>query len=190
MKRAEAEANKAQAKANEPPAPSTPPGAAYTTDQEANGRRQPSPLDTNQDAPFPSLLSRMEGLGKDSGGLFGGSDGFGSSDGFEDSDDLRDSDDDLESLDADTAGDPMSVPARTPSPTPAEVATPVTGWVSAMQLTIFRETASKIADDWLKAEDIKMSGRKRLTAAARDIHAYQQGKKDSKKIDVHQKRIE
>jgi hypothetical protein len=61
-------------------------------------------------------------------------------------------------------------------------------WVSHMQLVTFRATATKIVDGY--PED---KGGKRCKSVARstvvcDRNAYNQGVRDSKKIDVHGKR--
>ncbi|KFY18683.1 hypothetical protein V493_08418 [Pseudogymnoascus sp. VKM F-4281 (FW-2241)] len=63
-------------------------------------------------------------------------------------------------------------------------------WASSVQLQLFRQTASKIADEHLQECGIKLSsaGRSRQTVI-RDQYAYNQGVKDSKKIDIHGKRI-
>ncbi|WEW58650.1 hypothetical protein PRK78_004118 [Emydomyces testavorans] len=63
-------------------------------------------------------------------------------------------------------------------------------WASEMQLVRFRTTAGKIADDFMKAQGIKLSRRSRREAAVRDRNAFLQGKKDSKTINVRQNRLE
>lgn len=67
---------------------------------------------------------------------------------------------------------------------------PENKWASQMQLQLFRETASKIADDYLRECNIKLrAATKRRINVIRDRCAYNQGVEDSKKIDIHRKRI-
>lgn len=68
-------------------------------------------------------------------------------------------------------------------------APPIKTWESEMPLILFRETAIKIADDYLRQKDIKLrKGRKK--APAKDHAVYKLGKKDSHKMDVRGKRLE
>ena len=62
-------------------------------------------------------------------------------------------------------------------------------WASHTQLVRFRATATKIADEYLKSEGVKLSSRQPSRNVIRDWNAYGQGAEDSKKIDVHRKRI-
>jgi hypothetical protein len=57
-------------------------------------------------------------------------------------------------------------------------------WASGMQLMRFRDSASKIAEDYLAAQKIKLSRSKSRTAAVRDWKSFREGQEDSKKIDV------
>lgn len=67
---------------------------------------------------------------------------------------------------------------------------PENKWASQMQLQLFRETALKIADEYLKECDIKLGKSKRgRLNVIRDRDAYNQGVKDSTKIDLDRKRI-
>ncbi|PVH91120.1 hypothetical protein DM02DRAFT_620678 [Periconia macrospinosa] len=63
-------------------------------------------------------------------------------------------------------------------------------WASSMQLTTFRTNASRIADDYLKDRGVKLSNSKSRYSGVSDYSAYLQGTHDSKKIDIHQRRIE
>ena len=66
-------------------------------------------------------------------------------------------------------------------------------WASGMQLIRFRDSAQKIAEDYIASKNIKVSHCKSRTAAVKDYDAYVHGKVDSKKIDVRsvgKKRIE
>jgi len=63
-------------------------------------------------------------------------------------------------------------------------------WASQMQLMAFRESAQKIAEDYIKKKDLKFSHRAKRTSEVRDYHAYGEGVKDSKKIDVRRRRLE
>ena len=58
-----------------------------------------------------------------------------------------------------------------------------------MQLITFRDTAIKIADDFLKERDMKLKKGRRKSFVIRDREAYQKGVEDSKAIDVRRKRI-
>lgn len=67
---------------------------------------------------------------------------------------------------------------------------PENKWASQMQLQLFRETALKIADEYLKDCDIRLGKSKRgRLNVIRDRDAYNQGVKDSGKIDIDRKRI-
>jgi len=63
-------------------------------------------------------------------------------------------------------------------------------WASQMQLLAFRASAEKIADDYLKKKDIKLSRAAHRASEVRDHHAYGEGVKDSEKIDVRRRRLE
>jgi hypothetical protein len=67
---------------------------------------------------------------------------------------------------------------------------PESKWTSHMQLITFRATAGKIADEYLKGKGVKLYGRSARSRKIQDLNAYNQGVKDSKKIDVHGKIIE
>ncbi|KAF2455467.1 hypothetical protein BDY21DRAFT_380557 [Lineolata rhizophorae] len=56
-------------------------------------------------------------------------------------------------------------------------------WASHMQLVIFRETANRIADQFLEDRGVKLNKSKSKVNVIRDSNAYLQGKEDSKKID-------
>jgi hypothetical protein len=58
-----------------------------------------------------------------------------------------------------------------------------------MRLTIFRATAHRIAEDYLKESGIKLKKGRAGYTTIRNDSAYGQGKRDSKKIDVRQNRI-
>jgi hypothetical protein len=63
-------------------------------------------------------------------------------------------------------------------------------WASSSQLTLFRATATKIADDYLKSTGAKFSKFKIPVSSIKDYGAYKQGRQDSRKIDVKRRRIE
>jgi len=63
-------------------------------------------------------------------------------------------------------------------------------WASSMQLTTFRANASRIADDYIKENGLRLSRSKSRYSGVRDYSAYLQGISDGKKIDVCGKRIE
>ena len=62
-------------------------------------------------------------------------------------------------------------------------------WASRMQLITFRETATKIADEYLGDKGVKLRNSRAREIVIRDRSAYDQGVKDSRKIDVHRKTI-
>lgn len=66
---------------------------------------------------------------------------------------------------------------------------PENKWASQMQLQLFRETALKIADEYLEECNIKVGKSRRRVNVIRDRAAYNQGVKDSTKIDLDRKRI-
>ncbi|KFY46249.1 hypothetical protein V494_00534 [Pseudogymnoascus sp. VKM F-4513 (FW-928)] len=67
---------------------------------------------------------------------------------------------------------------------------PENKWASQMQLQLFRETASNIADEYLKECGIKLGkGKRGRKNVIRDRDAYNQGVEDSKKIDLDRKRL-
>ncbi|EAS31598.3 uncharacterized protein CIMG_07077 [Coccidioides immitis RS] len=63
-------------------------------------------------------------------------------------------------------------------------------WSSETQLIRFQETASQVADEFLQEQGVKLSQRNTRRAGVRDPNAYNQGKRDSRKINVRQKRLE
>lgn len=63
-------------------------------------------------------------------------------------------------------------------------------WTSSMQLTIYRENVAKIAEDVLKANNIKLGAAKKRKRSVKDKKQYAQGVRDSKKINVRGARIE
>ncbi|KAI1840196.1 hypothetical protein JX266_013597 [Neoarthrinium moseri] len=62
-------------------------------------------------------------------------------------------------------------------------------WASRSQLVMFRTTAVKIADEYLEGMGIKLRKPRAGRIVFQDQAAYKQGRKDSKNIDVHRKRI-
>ena len=63
-------------------------------------------------------------------------------------------------------------------------------WASHIQLIIFCVTAAKIADDYVKDRGVKIHHYSARRTVIHNRAAYNQGVKDSKKIDVHRRRIE
>lgn len=59
-----------------------------------------------------------------------------------------------------------------------------------MQLVKFREAAEQVADEYLKAANIKLGKNRPQRTTVKDREAYLQGKEDSKKVDVRQKLVE
>ncbi|EED23259.1 hypothetical protein TSTA_067010 [Talaromyces stipitatus ATCC 10500] len=79
-----------------------------------------------------------------------------------------------------------------PSPVPLNTGElePEFKWASHMQLITFRATAGKIAEEYLKGKSVKLHHQSVRSREIRNWHAYNQGVKDSKNIDVRRKRIE
>lgn len=63
-------------------------------------------------------------------------------------------------------------------------------WRDSGALVRYRKDSNKIADDFFKAQNLKMKYDRERTAHARDLNAYRKGREDSKKIDVKQRRIQ
>jgi hypothetical protein len=59
-----------------------------------------------------------------------------------------------------------------------------------MQLTAFRVTATRIADDYIKDQGLKLKHTVAKGYEVSDNAAYLQGTRDSKKIDVRGRKIE
>ena len=57
------------------------------------------------------------------------------------------------------------------------------------QLITFRETATKIAEDFLNTQGIKLYRGRSTTSVIRNWEAYAEGVKDGKKIDLRRKKI-
>lgn len=94
------------------------------------------------------------------------------------------------------------IPPRQPSPVPPSEPTPPAReeslepepepepeWKSTKQLTVFRETATRVAEDYLKSKNVKLSKR-RAGAKPKDWKTFNEGKKDGRKIDIRQKALE
>ena len=63
-------------------------------------------------------------------------------------------------------------------------------WASSMQLASYRQNVAKIAEDVLKANNIKLYAAGSLKRSVRDQKQYAQGVKDSSKINIRGARIE
>lgn len=61
---------------------------------------------------------------------------------------------------------------------------------SLSSLTIYQTTAAKVADDFLEQEKIKLRKGRRRQWSIKDDIAYEDGRKDSRDIDIKRKRIE
>jgi len=67
-----------------------------------------------------------------------------------------------------------------------------TPWTSGQQLTLFRDNALGIADEYMKKSKIKLRAGPRISGPnfkKGGYSNYKQGKEDAKKIDVKRKRI-
>lgn len=83
----------------------------------------------------------------------------------------------------------VSKASSAPSKDPITSEPTKVGWASSMQLTIYRENVAKIAEDFLKANNIKLGTRRKIERSVKDKKQYAQGVRDSKKIDVRGSRI-
>lgn len=63
-------------------------------------------------------------------------------------------------------------------------------WRDIGALVLFRENAQKIAEDYLKSQNLNVGKSRKRTNNIRDWDAYRAGQRDSKKIDVKRRRIE
>lgn len=63
-------------------------------------------------------------------------------------------------------------------------------WTSSMQLTIYRQNVAKIAEDVLKANNVRLYAGRKMKRSVRDRKQYAQGVKDSGKINIRGARIE
>ena len=64
-----------------------------------------------------------------------------------------------------------------------------TGWASHKQLITFRTNAREIAEEYLKEKKLKLTKGRQRCDNVRDKEAYNRGRKDGKKIDVHRRTI-
>lgn len=72
-----------------------------------------------------------------------------------------------------------------------EEETEVAAWQSQAQLIIFKETAARIADDYLKVIEKKVRTRKaRKNTSLHDPSAYEKGQEDARKVDLKRRRLE
>ncbi|OBT63212.1 hypothetical protein VE03_07771 [Pseudogymnoascus sp. 23342-1-I1] len=101
-----------------------------------------------------------------------------------------------------TADTPHSNPLELKSPVPPTIAAeetagapvnqepePENKWKSQTQLQLFRESASKIADEYLEDYGIRLGKSSGRHNVIRDRNSYNQGVKDSKKIDIYRKTL-
>ena len=63
-------------------------------------------------------------------------------------------------------------------------------WNTTQALVRFRQSAERVAKEYLDAQDIKMKKGKKRKRIVRDQEVYRRGVRDGKKIDVRRKRIE
>ena len=63
-------------------------------------------------------------------------------------------------------------------------------WKSSQALVRFRRSAQRVADEYLKAQTLKLKKTPKRSRSIRNPDAYRQGKEDSKRIDVKRRRIE
>lgn len=70
------------------------------------------------------------------------------------------------------------------------VASPCPSWTSPALLTLFRENATIIADNYLKSKNIKLRPGRKSKALKYDSKAYNVGKEVAKKINLKRKRVE
>ena len=63
-------------------------------------------------------------------------------------------------------------------------------WTSNHALQLFRQSAEKVADDYLKSKYLKFRKGRKRQSTIRNFEAFKEGKKDSRRIDVKRRRIE
>ena len=63
-------------------------------------------------------------------------------------------------------------------------------WKSSQALIRFDESAEKVAEEHLKAQNMKLYKDENRNGKVRYCNGYQEGKEDSKNIDVKRRRIE
>jgi len=63
-------------------------------------------------------------------------------------------------------------------------------WKTSLQLARFRQSAEKVASEYLKSQNVKLEKGRRRERTVRDKGAYLAGIEDSRNIDVKRRRIE
>ena len=66
----------------------------------------------------------------------------------------------------------------------------VNPWNTSQALVRFRQSATKVAEEYLKAQNTKLSAGRKRKRTVQDQESYRQGMEDSKKIDMKRRRIE
>ena len=87
-----------------------------------------------------------------------------------------------------TKSSPVQQDTPLETPCDADEEPETSPWTTKMQLVKFRENAQQIAENWLKERNMKLRKPRNYTAV-KDQQAFRKGKKDSRKIDVHQRRL-
>lgn len=62
-------------------------------------------------------------------------------------------------------------------------------WASELQLTTFRAKAQEVADDWLKAHNIKLYKLRSRPASIKDRRAYKEGLRSGQLTDFKRKKL-
>ena len=71
-----------------------------------------------------------------------------------------------------------------------EAQLPVNPWNTTQALVRFRQSAEKVASEYLKAQNVKMKAGRKRKRTIRNSAVYREGMEDSRKIDVRRRRIE
>ena len=68
--------------------------------------------------------------------------------------------------------------------------TPKSIWFTSQALVHFRQSAKKVAEEYLNEKDMKLGKRRKREWSVKDPELYRQGVRDSKDVDVKRRRIE
>ena len=84
----------------------------------------------------------------------------------------------------DTATSPETIASTTIPETPKQI------WFTSQALVHFRQSAKKVAEEYLKKKDMKLSGGRKRKWTVKNTELYEEGVRDSKDVDVKRRRIE
>jgi len=81
-------------------------------------------------------------------------------------------------------------PIQNPGPSDDQPAEELSLWTSPQQIILFRKSAMKVAEEYLKSTKRKLHKSRKRTCSVRDYGAFEAGKRDSRNIDVRRRRLE